>query len=109
MNSRRLNVRFNLDNPDEKSANDFLEALVQSNKQSRNKFIVEAVIEKIRFQNNPRDFTLEDIRAVLREELQDISFVSSAQHSVQTVDTELTEEQKEKNDAEALSFLENFM
>ena len=109
MNSRRLNVRFNLDNPDEKSANDFLEALVQSNKQSRNKFIVEAVIEKIRFQNNPRDFTLEDIRAVLREELQDVSFVSSAQPSAQTVDIELTEEQKEKNDAEALSFLENFM
>ena len=109
MNSRRLNVRFNLDNPDEKSANDYLEALSQNNKQSRNKFIVDAVIEKIKSIDNPRSFTLEDIRAVLREELQDISFVSSAQHSVQTVDTELTEEQKEKNDAEALSFLENFM
>ena len=109
MNSRRLNVRFNLDNPDEKNANDFLEALAQSSKQSRNKFIVEAVIEKIRVQNSPRDFTLEDIRAVLREELQDVSFVSSAQPSAQTIDTKLTEEQKEKNDAEALSFLENFM
>ncbi|MBR3815599.1 MAG: hypothetical protein IKJ27_02610 [Clostridia bacterium] len=109
MNNRRLNVRFNLDNPDEKRANDYLEALAQNNKQSRNKFIVEAVIEKIRFKNNPRDFTLEDIRAVIREELQDVSFVSSAQPSVQKVDTELTEEQKEKNDAEALSFLENFM
>jgi hypothetical protein len=109
MNNRRLNVRFNLDNPDEKSANDYLEALAQNNKQSRNRFIVEAVIEKIKSINNPRSFTLEDIRAVLREELQDISFVSSAQHSVQTVDTELTEEQQEKNDAEALSFLEIFM
>ena len=109
MNNRRLNLRFNLDNPDEKSANDFLEALAQRSKQSRNKFIVEAVVEKIRFQNNPRDFTLEDIRAVLREELQDVSFVSSAQPLVQTVDTELTEEQQEKNDAEALCFLENFM
>ena len=109
MNNRRLNVRFNLDNPDEKSANDYLEALVQNNKKSRNKFIVEAVIEKIKSIGNPRKFTLEDIRSVLREELQDVSFVSSAQSSVQTVDTELTEEQKEKNDAEALSFLENFM
>ena len=109
MNNRRLNLRFNLDNPDEKSANDYLEALSQNNKQSRNRFIVEAVIEKIKSIDNPRSFTLEDIRAVLREELQDVSFVSSAQHSVQTVDTELTEEQQEKNDAEALSFLENFM
>ena len=109
MNNRRLNVRFNLDNPDEKSANDYLEALAQNNKQSRNRFIVEAVIEKIKSIDNPRSFTLEDIRAVIREELQDISFVSSAQYSIQTVDTELTEEQQEKNDAEALSFLENFM
>ncbi len=109
MNNRRLNVRFNLDNPDEKSANDYLEALVQNNKQSRNRFIVEAVIEKMKSIDNPRSFTLEDIRAVLREELQAVSFVSSAQYSIQTVDTELTEEQKEKNDAEALSFLENFM
>ena len=109
MNNRRLNVRFNLDNPDDKSANDYLESLAENNKQSRNRFIVEAIIEKIKSLDNPRSFTLEDIRAVLREELQDISFVSSAQHSVQTVDTELTEEQQEKNDAEALSFLENFM
>ena len=109
MNNRRLNLRFNLDNPDEKSANDYLESLSQNNKQSRNRFIVEAVIEKIISIDNPRYFTLEDIRAVFREELQDISFVSSAQPSTQTVDTELTEEQQEKNDAEALSFLENFM
>ena len=109
MNNRRLNVRFNLDNPDEKRANDYLESLAENNKQSRNRFIVEAVIEKIKSIDNPRSFTLEDIRSVIREELQDVSFVSSAQHSVQTVDTELTEEQKEKNDAEALSFLENFM
>ena len=109
MNSRRLNVRFNLDNPDEKNANDFLETLAQSSKQSRNKFIVDAVIEKIKSIDHPRNFSLEDIRVVFREELQDVSFVSSAQPLVQTVDTELTEEQKEKNDAEALSFLENFM
>ena len=109
MNNRRLNVRFNLDNPDEERANDYLESLAENNKQSRNRFIVEAVIEKIKSIDNPRSFTLGDIRAVLREELQYISFVSSAQLLVQTVDTELTEEQKEKNDAEALSFLENFM
>ena len=109
MNSRRLNVRFNLDNLDEKNANDFLEALSQNSKHSRNKFIVEAVIEKIRFQNNPRDFTLEDIRAVIREELQDVSFVSSAQPTAQKLDTELTEEEKLKNNAAAVSFLENFM
>ena len=48
MNNRRLNVRFNLDNPDEERANDYLESLAENNKQSRNRFIVEAVIEKIK-------------------------------------------------------------
>ena len=50
MSNRRLNVRFNLDNPDEKKANDYLDNLAESNRQSRNKFIVQAVIEKIEWQ-----------------------------------------------------------
>lgn len=108
MSNRRLNVRFNLDNLDEKKANDYLDNLAKSDKQSRNKFIVQAVIEKIESFDNPRDFTLDDIRAVLREELQDVSFVSSAQQPTQTVSKELTEEQQQKNDAETLAFLECF-
>ncbi|MDO5462997.1 MAG: hypothetical protein Q4F99_05900 [bacterium] len=108
MSNRRLNVRFNLDNPDEKKANDYLDNLAKSDKQSRNKFIVRAVIEKIESFDNPRDFTLQDIRAVLCEELRDVSFVSSAQQPTQTVNKELTEEQQQKNDAETLAFLECF-
>ena len=108
MSNRRLNVRFNLDNPDEKKANDYLDSLAKSDRQSRNKFIVQAVVEKIESFDNPRDFTLDDIRAVIREELQDVSFVSSAQQPTQTVNKELTEEQQQKNDAETLAFLECF-
>lgn len=108
MSNRRLNVRFNLDNPDEKKANDYLDNLAKSDKQSRNKFIIQAVIEKIESFDNPRDFTLQDIRAVLREELQDVSFVSSAQQQIQTISKELTEEQQQKNDAETLAFLDSF-
>ena len=108
MSNRRLNVRFNLDNPDEKKANDYLDSLAKSDRQSRNKFIVQAVIEKIESFDNSRDFTLQDIRAVIREELQDVSFVSSAQQPTQTLSKELTEEQKQKNDAETLAFLDSF-
>lgn len=108
MSNRRLNVRFNLDNPDEKKANEYLDSLAENDKQSRNKFIVQAVIEKIESIDNPRDFTLQDIRAVFREELQAVSFVSSAQQPTQTVSKELTEEQQQKNDAETLAFLDCF-
>ncbi len=108
MSNRRLNVRFNLDNPDEKKANEYLDSLAENDKQSRNKFIVQAVIEKIESIDNPRDFTLQDIRAVFREELQDVSFVSSAQQPTQTLSKKLTEEQQLKNDAETLAFLDSF-
>lgn len=108
MSNRRLNVRFYLDNPDEKKANDYLDNLAESNRQSRNKFIVQAVIEKIESFDKTRDFTLDDIRAVLREELQDVSFVSSEKKPTQTVNKELTENQQLKNDAETLAFLDCF-
>lgn len=108
MSNRRLNVRFNLDNPDEKKANEYLDNLAKRDKQSRNQFIVRAVIEKIESIDNPRDFTLDGIRAVIREELQDVSFVSSAQQPTQTVSTELTEDQQQRNDAETLAFLDSF-
>ena len=108
MSNRRLNVRFNLDNTDEKKANDYLDNLAKSNRQSRNKFIVQAVIEKIESFDKPRDFTLDDIRAVLREELQDVSFASSEKKPTQTVNKELTENQQLKNDAETLAFLDCF-
>ena len=109
MNSYRLNVRFNLDNDAEMRAVEYLQHISKNNKKSMNGFIVEAVIEKIKSQKAFRDFSLEDIRTVIREELQDMSFISSEQIKAKTMNTELTEEQKAENEKNVLSDLEMFM
>lgn len=109
MNSYRLNVRFNLENDAEMRAVEYLQHLSKSGKKTMNGFIVEAVIEKIKSQKAFRDFSLEDIRTVIREELQEVSFVSSEQPKTVTVNTELTEEQKAENEKNILTDLEMFM
>lgn len=109
MNSYRLNVRFNLDNDAEMRAVEYLQHISENSKKTMNGFIVEAVIEKIKSQNAGRNFSLDDIRTVIREELQEISFFSSAQPKTDTVNTELTEEQKAENEKNVLADLEMFM
>ena len=70
-NSYRLNVRFDLDDPAQKAALEFLQTLPGS----RSAFIVEAVQEKIRHLNSPHDFTLEDIRQIIHDEMENAAFV----------------------------------
>ena len=57
-------------------------------------------------QNSNRDFTLDDVRQVFREELSEVSFVAPAEYG--TADTGLTEEQQAENDENVLSDLTAF-
>ena len=75
--SYRLNVRFDLRKEPEREAVDYLVRLSERGSQTRNRFIVESVIEAIRQKESGSAFSLDDIRAVLREELQSISFASA--------------------------------
>ena len=59
-------------------------------------------------QNSDRDFTLDDVRQVFREELSGVSFVATATADYGTADTELTEEQQAENDENVLSDLSAF-
>ena len=67
-------MRFRLDRPDEKEAAEYLSALGRS----RNHFIVEAVINHIRNQDQAPSFSLSDIRKVVREEFQAAAVVPQA-------------------------------
>ncbi len=107
-NHYRLNVRFDLDDEAERRAVEYLDELNNETGKSRNRFIVEAVISFMKRQNSNRDFTLDDVRKVLREELSEVSFVAPAPTEYMTADTELTEEQKAKNDENVLSDLSAF-
>lgn len=105
--SYRLNVRFDLRKEPEREAVDYLVRLSERGSQTRNRFIVEAVIDAIRRKESVGAFSLDDIRAVLREELQSVPF-ASAPTALQAVKTELTEEEREANDASVLSVLAMF-
>lgn len=86
----RINVRFHLDNPEEKEAADYLRSLGKS----RNQFIVEAVTEFIRRENQSDRFSLGDIRQMFREELQAVS-ISQPQSEIQR--SELSEQEQAEN------------
>jgi hypothetical protein len=103
MSKYRINVRFDTDDDKQANAVRFLQSL----KKSRNAFIVSAVLDAIARQSVSDLDLLENIRLVIREELQEVSF--TAAHPVfQPVQTALTEEQQSKNERSVLDDLEMF-
>ena len=102
-NVYRLNVRFDLNSAEETNAVAFLQSLSETDRKSRNKFIVTAVLEQIHRQGRSYDFSLEDIRQVFKEELQGLSVAVPL-----ALPAEKDEEQKAANAANVLSALEMF-
>ena len=109
MSEYRINVRFNLSDTEHTAIIDYLNSLDKEKYKSRNQFIIDAIKFAIAYEENQTsdDELLEKFRAILKEELCGISIVASAPSSA-GIDMELTEEQKLKNDAEALAFLDMF-
>ena len=102
-NVYRLNVRFDLNNAEEVEAVRFLQELSDTDRKSRNRFIVTAVLEQIRRQGKAYDFSLDDVRQVFKEELQGLSVAVPV-----ALPAEKDEEQKAANAASVLSALEMF-
>lgn len=65
MSKYRINVRFDLDNPKEANAAQYLQALDKS----RNDFMVTAILNEMQRQTSTNGILLDDIRQVIREEL----------------------------------------
>ena len=103
MKTYRLNVRFDLSNTKEAEAVAFLQKLSETDRKSRNRFIVSAILEQIHRQGRSYDFSLEDIRQVFKEELQGLSVTVPL-----ALPAEKDEEQKVANAASVLSALEMF-
>ena len=109
MSEYRINVRFNLSDTEHTAIIDYLNSLDKEKYKSRNQFIIDAIKSVIAYaeKQTADDELLEKFREILKEELCGISVVASAPSSA-GIDMELTEEQKLKNDAEALAFLDMF-
>ena len=103
MSKYRINVRFDLDKSKEANAAQYLQALDKS----RNAFMVTAVLNEMQRQSSASSFLLEDIRRVIREELQEVSF-AAALPVFEQVQPELTEEQQAENEKSVLDDLEMF-
>lgn len=103
MSKYRINVRFDLDKPKEANAAQYLQALDKS----RNAFMVTAILKEMQRQTSTNGVLLEDIRQVIREELQEVSFVA-ASPVFEQVQLELTEEQQTENEKSVLDDLEMF-
>ena len=103
MSKYRINVRFDLDKPKEAKAARYLQALDKS----RNAFMVTAVLNEMQRQSSVNGVLLDDIRQVIREELQEVSFVA-ASPVFEQVQLELPEEQQAENEKSVLDDLEMF-
>ena len=98
-NDYRINLRFRLDNSEEKQAADYLRSLGKS----RNQYIVEAVTAYIRNKNPADSLSLGNIRQMFREELQAISIAVP-----QDKPKGLTEAEQEQNMKNILDDLDMF-
>ena len=80
---------------------------LQSLDKSRNAFMVTAVLSEMQRQSSVNGFLLDDIRRVIREELQEVPF-AAALPVFEQVQPELTEEQQAENEKSVLDDLEMF-
>ena len=103
MSKYRINVRFETDDPKQAEAVKFLQSL----EHSRNAFIVSAVLDAVSGKSAVNNISLENIRKVIQEELQEVSFVA-APPVFEQVQPELTEEQQAENEKSVLDDLEMF-
>ena len=101
MSKYRINVRFDLDNPKEAKAALYLQSLDKS----RSAFMVTAVLNEMQQQTSTNGVLLDDIRQVIREELQEVSF-AAASPAFEQAQPELTEEQQAENEKSVLDDLE---
>ena len=110
MSEYRINVRFNLSDTEHTAIIDYLNSLDKEKYKSRNQFIIDAIKSAMAYEEKQTtdDELLQKFREILKEELTNISVVASVAPSSAGIDMELTEEQKLKNDAEALAFLDMF-
>jgi len=109
-NEYRLNIRFDLNNPGQKRIADELRGLDRKENGSINSIAVKAIGEYLDRLLRPRehDFTLDDIRALFREELRDMDFAPREQASAFIPPADMTEEEKKANDRSVLETLDMF-
>ena len=103
----RLNIRFDLADERQRKIAERLQSLDREKYSSINKFVITAVgnmLDGI----NAAALTAEEVRCIIREELQEVTFVSAQPAQTKKIAPILTEEEQVQNELSVLDDLEMF-
>ncbi|MBR4658245.1 MAG: hypothetical protein IKP26_03205 [Clostridia bacterium] len=108
--SHRISVRFNLSDPNQRKVYEALHEIDRQEHGSMSAFAIKAIGEYLdRLSYNGRfDFTLDDIRVLFREEIQELDLAPRETAPAFTPPAEMTEEQRQENDRNVLETLDMF-
>ena len=108
--SHRISVRFDLSDPNERKVYEALHEIDRQEHGSMSAFAIKAIGEYLdRLSNHGRfDFTLDDVRALFREEIQELDLAPREAAPAFTPPAKMTEEQRRENDRNVLETLDMF-
>ena len=103
----RLNIRFDLTDERQRLIAEKLQSLDRKQYGSVNKFIIAAIGNTLDGRSSDT-LTAEEVRSIIREELQNVTFVSEQQSQVQAIAPILTDMEQAENEQSVLDDLEMF-
>ena len=108
--SHRISVRFNLSDPNQRKVYEALHEIDRQEHGSMSAFAIKAIGEYLdHLSNHCRfDFTLDDVRAMFREEIRELDLAPREAEPSFTPPAEMTEEQRKENDRNVLETLDMF-
>ena len=106
----RLNIRFDLTKPNERRVYEALQSYDRQKHGSINSLAIKAIGNYLERLERPYlcDFTLDDVRSVVRDELRDIELAPQAPSAPAKPPTEMSEEERRENDRNVLAALDLF-
>ena len=108
--SRRISVRFDLSDPNERRVYEALHEIDRAEHGSMSAFAIKAIGEYLDRLSYPGrfDFSLEDLRALFREEIRELDLAPREAAPAFTPPAEMTDEQRQENDRNVLETLDMF-
>ena len=108
--SHRISVRFDLSDPNQRKVYEALHEIDRQEHGSMSAFAIKAIGEYLdRLSNHGRfDFTLDDVRALFREEIRELDLAPREAAPAFTPPAEMTDEQRKENDRNVLETLDMF-
>ena len=108
--SHRISVRFNLSDSNQRKVYEALHEIDRQEHGSMSAFAIKTIGEYLDRLSYPGrfDFSLEDVRALFREEIRELDIAPREATSTLTPPAEMTEEQRKENDRNVLETLDMF-